>query len=178
MPTSIIDLRDRIVTDTGQVVVKYDFLVKRAQSGESLIELPAISHPDILKYNYRSGKTIPIWKDTGEADGVSKLSFAWNIPDAYKLVDVAELSFVALEARNLTRPEYVDRLQQELSLMQERDMFPFIQCLVWIRDVFRENKVVWGVGRGSSCASLVLYLLEINRVDPVRYEIHLEEFFK
>ena len=74
--------------------------------------------------------------------------------------------------------EYVSRLSWELDQMEKRNMFPFVRCLLYVTDRFRDEGVVWGVGRGSSCASLVMFLLDINKVDPVKYGIPVEEFFK
>ena len=78
----------------------------------------------------------------------------------------------------LTDEAYIERLSFELEEMKKRDMIPFIRCLVYVIDRFREKDVVWGIGRGSSCASLIMFVLGINRVDPVKYDIPKEEFFK
>ena len=48
----------------------------------------------------------------------------------------------------------------------------------YIIDTLRENNVVWGVGRGSSVASYVLFLLGVHKIDSVKYNLPLEEFFK
>jgi len=45
-------------------------------------------------------------------------------------------------------------------------------------NIFEENKVVWGTGRGSSCASYILYLIGIHQVDSVKYDLDLGEFFR
>jgi DNA polymerase III alpha subunit len=57
-------------------------------------------------------------------------------------------------------------------------MHQFVRCLLYVTHRFKEDGVLWGVGRGSSCASLIMYLLGINKVDPVKYNIPAEEFFK
>ena len=41
-----------------------------------------------------------------------------------------------------------------------------------------ENRVIWGVGRGSSVASYVLYKLGIHRVDSMFYELDIDEFLR
>ena len=73
---------------------------------------------------------------------------------------------------------YSTRTLDELGEMRSRGMFPFVRCLLYVTDQFHKEGVVWGVGRGSSCASLVMFLLRINRIDPVKYGIPAEEFFK
>jgi DNA polymerase III alpha subunit len=34
------------------------------------------------------------------------------------------------------------------------------------------------VGRGSSVASYVLFLIGVHKIDPIKYELPIEEFFK
>ena len=73
---------------------------------------------------------------------------------------------------------YEDRLVWELGQMRKQEMYPFIRCLVYVIDEFRKHDILWGVGRGSSCSSLVMFILGINRVDPIKYNIDPKEFFK
>jgi DNA polymerase-3 subunit alpha len=42
----------------------------------------------------------------------------------------------------------------------------------------RKNNIVWGVGRGSSVASFVLYKIGIHRINSIEYDLPIEEFFK
>jgi DNA polymerase III alpha subunit len=42
----------------------------------------------------------------------------------------------------------------------------------------KENKIVWGVGRGSSVASYVLYLIGVHRIDSIKYDLDIREFLK
>lgn len=179
MSTKFINLEDRIITDGGEVVFKYDFFVKKASSGEVFTNFKALDHPDIRKYNFRKGgNPIDIWHDDGEATGPDAASFQWLIPDEYSSLDLIARATDDLSSLNLTTPEYQDRLLYELTEMDKRGMFPFIRCVVYVVDVLRKNNIVWGVGRGSSCASLVLFVLGINKVDPVKYDIPVEEFIK
>ena len=71
-----------------------------------------------------------------------------------------------------------DRLVQELELYHEHKMIPVLRMMKYIVDTLRENNVVWGVGRGSSVASYVLYLLGVHKIDSIKYNIPIEEFFK
>jgi DNA polymerase III alpha subunit len=50
--------------------------------------------------------------------------------------------------------------------------------LIYVIDVMTEKNVVWGVGRGSSCSSYLLYLLGLHEVDPVKYEIEISDFLR
>jgi DNA polymerase III alpha subunit len=42
----------------------------------------------------------------------------------------------------------------------------------------REHGVVWGVGRGSSVASYVLFLIGIHKIDSLYYDLPIDEFLK
>jgi DNA polymerase III alpha subunit len=42
----------------------------------------------------------------------------------------------------------------------------------------RKNNILWGVGRGSSVASFVLYLIGIHRINSLFYNLPIEEFLK
>jgi len=42
----------------------------------------------------------------------------------------------------------------------------------------RKRNILWGVGRGSSVSSYVLYLIGINRIDPLQFNLDVREFLK
>lgn len=179
MSTKIIDLEDRIITDGGDVVFKYDFFLNIARSGEVFTNFKALDHPEIKMYNFRKGGSpIEIWKDDGEALGPDEETFKWIIPDEYASLDLVWESINRMNKLGLTDPTYHDRLSYELTEMDKRGMFPFVRCVLYVVDVLKKNNIVWGVGRGSSCASLVLFVLGINKVDPVKYDIPVKEFIK
>ena len=53
-----------------------------------------------------------------------------------------------------------------------------LRYLIYLVDVMRENNVVWGVGRGSSVASYILYLIGIHKVDSVKHNLDYTEFLR
>ncbi len=57
-------------------------------------------------------------------------------------------------------------------------MLVLLKTMKYIVDTLRENNIVWGVGRGSSVASYVLFLLGVHKIDSVKYDLPIEEFFK
>ncbi|NJO62370.1 MAG: hypothetical protein HC836_30345 [Richelia sp. RM2_1_2] len=62
-----------------------------------------------------------------------------------------------------------DRVLTELNLFRERNMEMVLRSLIFLVDLMRNNNVVWGVGRGSSCASYCLFLIGIHKVDAIKY---------
>jgi DNA polymerase III alpha subunit len=178
MSTKLIELEDRIITDKGEVVAKLDLLLKKALSHEIFTNILTEDHDEVRLYNKKMGKTlIPIWKNEKE-EYPSDNTYQWTIPLEYQTLNIEELVIQNLIHKQLIKKEYVERLELELNIMEEKNMFPFIRCLLYVVDSFKKNNVVWGIGRGSSCASLILYILDINKVDPVKYNIPHEEFFK
>ena len=71
-----------------------------------------------------------------------------------------------------------DRISQELELYIKHGMYDILHVMKYIVDTLRENNVVWGVGRGSSVASYVLYLIGVHKIDSIKYKLPIEEFFK
>jgi DNA polymerase III alpha subunit len=103
----------------------------------------------------------------------TKSQHQWFIPDNYKEFDIAKYVLDLCET-----DEELQRVGQELLLFQEREMFPLLRYLKYLVDTMRDNNIVWGVGRGSSVASYVLFLLGIHRINSIYYELPIDEFLK
>jgi hypothetical protein len=97
----------------------------------------------------------------------------WYMPDDYKKLDIAEyvLSLCKSQAE-------LQRVGQELLLYQERNLFDLLRFLKFLVDRLRQHKIVWGVGRGSSVSSYVLYLLGVHKIDSLYYDLDIQEFLK
>lgn len=96
----------------------------------------------------------------------------WYIPPEYQNMDIEEYLVNQCPEHNY------DRLIQELELYRKNDMITLLKTMKYIVDTLRANNVVWGVGRGSSVASYALYLIGVHKVDSVKYNLPIEEFFK
>jgi len=96
----------------------------------------------------------------------------WFIPDDY-YPNLTEMLYGMCET-----DEQRDRVSQELELYIKHGMYDVLHVMKYIVDTLRQNNVVWGVGRGSSVASYVLYLIGVHKVDSIKYNIPIEEFFK
>ena len=97
----------------------------------------------------------------------------WYMTDEYKTLDIAKW---ALDQCS-TEPE-IQRVGQELLLYQERDAFNLLRYLKYIVDTFRTNNILWGLGRGSSVSSYILYLIGVHKVNSLYYDLPIEEFLK
>jgi len=97
----------------------------------------------------------------------------WLMPTEYKDMDIAKWILEQCE----TEPE-LQRVGEELLIFQERDLFDLLRYLKYLVDTMRANGVIWGVGRGSSVASYVLYLIGIHRVNSMYYDLSIGEFLR
>jgi len=98
---------------------------------------------------------------------------AWHMPPEYLELDIAQhiLDLCCTQ-------EELQRVGQELLLYQERDLFNLLRYLKYFVDTMRKNEVVWGLGRGSSVASYILYLLGVHKINSLYYDLPIEGFLK
>lgn len=97
----------------------------------------------------------------------------WFMPEEYKNLDIA--SWVLDQCKS---EHELQRVGKELLLFHEKNLFSLLQYLKYLVDTMREHNIVWGVGRGSSVASYVLYLIGVHHVDSIYYDLPIEEFLK
>lgn len=97
----------------------------------------------------------------------------WHFPDEYKNMDIAK--YILEQCKDESE---LQRAGKELLLFQEKDMFMLLKYLKYLVDTMRENNIVWGVGRGSSVASFVLFLLGVHKINSLYYDLDIEEFLK
>ena len=96
----------------------------------------------------------------------------WFIPNEYKQLDIEEFLVTQCPEQNYPR------LIEELALFKQNNMIPVLKTMKYVVDTLRTNNIVWGVGRGSSVSSYVLYLIGIHKIDSVKYALPIDEFFK
>jgi DNA polymerase III alpha subunit len=103
----------------------------------------------------------------------SILQHNWRMPQEYKELDIAAYIL------GLCKEEHeLQRVGEELILYQERNLFDLLRYLKYLIDTLRKNNIVWGVGRGSSVASYVLFLIGVHKIDSLYYNLNIDEFLK
>ena len=97
----------------------------------------------------------------------------WNMPEDYLKFDIAAwlLDQCANDAE-------LQRVGHELLLYQERDLFNLLRYMKYLVDTLRANNIVWGVGRGSSVSSFVLYKMGVHKINSLYYDLDPAEFLK
>ncbi|MAH07677.1 hypothetical protein CMI38_05520 [Candidatus Pacearchaeota archaeon] len=97
----------------------------------------------------------------------------WFMPESYKKLDIEK--FVLDQCQTA---EETQRVNDEIMLYKSRDLVPVLQYIKYVVDTMRENKIVWGVGRGSSLSSFILFLIGINKVNPITHNLDIHEFLR
>jgi DNA polymerase III alpha subunit len=148
-----IDLLTNVVVDNS---INLEELVKQAERPASLLTW-----------------TFPYNQDLSTPEFHLSQQMSWHMPDEYKQTDIAAhvLGLCNSEAE-------LQRVGEELLLYQERDLFNLLRYLRYLVDVMTQNNVIWGVGRGSSVASHVLYKLGVHRIDSMFYNLDINEFLR
>lgn len=97
----------------------------------------------------------------------------WHMPDSYKNMDIAQyiLDLCTNEAE-------LQRCGAELLLFQEKNLFDLLKYLKYLVDIMQSNQIIWGVGRGSSVSSYVLFKLGVHRIDSLYYNLDIGEFLR
>jgi len=173
----MIDLGNRKILDDGTVICSeqavMDMLYAGLDIADTVIE-PSEDACMFAKSNQMldAGLENPIISDTGIYGNLDWYS-AWLTPESYQRINVLEHCLAKCQ-----NDEQRERVRYEMTLFQERKMIPVLQHLIFLVNDFRARKVLWGVGRGSSVSSYILYLIGINRIDPLKFGLDVREFLK
>ena len=98
----------------------------------------------------------------------------WLMPDEYKNMDIETW---LIEQAPPWDPNFT-RVKEELEAYKARNMLDLLRWLKYFVDTCSKESVVWGIGRGSSVASYVLYIIGIHNIDPIKYNLDWQEFLR
>jgi DNA polymerase III alpha subunit len=129
---------------------------------------------EIEKFNQFSSIKI------GKKGEIKDISFEWTIPDHYKYMNIDEylLNLSSLiEQDNLFEKRLI-RLAKEIELFKRMKLEDVLRVIIFITDEFKKKNIVWGVGRGSSCSSYILFLIGLHDIDSVLFDIDIEDFLR
>lgn len=168
------DKAGRIILDTNDCI---ELLYNDNFSGPILVDID--SDVDLYnKYTYimnTGHQTLEQITKINSIEEFDKLNQDnWFMPDKYKNLNIVE--YLMEKARKKTHTLHYLRTEAELEVYEKRGLFNLLRFLIYLVDVMKERNIVWGVGRGSSVASYVLFLIGIHKVDSVEYELDFSEF--
>ena len=164
----------------GQIVYSDHDIIDFVMQGRSIAELNQFMVDDSVDLTQLAAvlESVPeLVQYQSRADSIEEfdqtLQSRWHMPDEYQQLDIAAhvLSLCTTQAE-------LQRCGEELLLYQERGLFDLLRYLVYLVSVMTEHGVIWGVGRGSSVASYVLYLLKVHRIDSMYYNLDIREFLR
>jgi DNA polymerase III alpha subunit len=96
----------------------------------------------------------------------------WLMPKEYQELDIE--TFLVQHSQK----QHYQRLMEELAEFRNRNMLDLLKWLKYFVDTCRSKGIVWGVGRGSSVSSYVLYIIGVHKIDPIKYNLDWREFLR
>lgn len=174
-------IKDVKVNSYGQAILSSDKLRELLLQGKNIGHLNVIFDEEIelfQKYQAELLNETITFLDAPE----EKLTFDefhkkcaddWIFPVVYQQIDVHRW----LLDKCKTQQE-IDRVNEEYALYLERDLVMLLRLFIFLVDYMRKNNFVWGVGRGSSVSSYILYLIGVHRVDSIKYNFSIRDYLK
>jgi hypothetical protein len=167
----------------GEIVLEEQDLCDLVMQGRDITKITAVTLDPALDLerliqSLEDPGSLPTWRFPEQPD-ISVMEFdvkrqtTWFMPPEYRDTDIAQHILDLC-----TTQEQLQRVGEELLLFQEHNLFDLLRYLRYLVAVMHENRIIWGVGRGSSVASYVLYLLGVHRIDSMYYDLDPREFLR
>lgn len=145
---------DAALVEPGPEVDRFNVLATRfGHPGQALRAPEPLPHPPEAEHARRAAD----WFLARELDGVDLRGFLRDL---------------------CASPAEQARIDEEMDLFEAKGLIPLLKTMAFLVDHFRRNKILWGVGRGSSVASFVLYKLGVHKIDALRYGLSIREFLR
>lgn len=172
---------DTQVDAYGRVAIDYAAVVEALYNGLSIKDLTVVGGAQVDAFNarcvdlerpeYRLATLAPLPYPPEEEH--RQRAANWLICQ-----DMRDLDVRAFVASLCASDEERARVDEEMDLFEERDLIPLLRTMICLVDHLRRQGVLWGVGRGSSVASFVLFKIGVHRINPMRYGLSIREFLK
>lgn len=173
-----VKLKDRTLWFDGDSTVEAKDIINNIATGNIIDSLFV---EELTKEIVRYNALVPLTEQVSVKSNTAELSFDWDIPEEYKSLDI--ISYVgdklleqSASADDIEQREL--RCAEELMLYMKMGLFDTLKTLIYIINTLIEKNIVWGVGRGSSVSSYVLYVIGVHDVDSFFYDLNIEEFLR
>lgn len=146
---------------------------------ENLTSSRAVTHvtEEIKRYNTLVGVSDRLWVKEECDDLTSTHTWKGPLPQFENLYD--RIISTHYDRFN-TSPDFLDRerrLVTELETYKRHTQYRYLLCkLDWLVTWMHNRNIIWGVGRGSSVASYVLFVLEVHDIDSYIHDLDFSEF--
>lgn len=168
------ELTDRNLWYDGTIEVKPELVENLFLQQVPVSKIAVESITDIIdQFNSLSNESI------GVKLKCDSLNYKWLIPPEYENMDIDAYIGNLRDNIDISDVNYdrrIVRIQNELTEFKKRNLIMLLKTIIFVTDTLKQKKILWGVGRGSSCASYLLYLIGLHCVDPIRFNIPMNEF--
>lgn len=168
---------DHVLWQDGSITVPSDIITKYIHVAETGKLFTDEITPDIAEYNQMTTSPIRIKKK------LDVLSTEWIIPNDITSIDIYEhltdkliAEFASSDFTDEEMQIRIQRLDYEYDELMARGLADLIYAIIYVINRFDTHNTVWGVGRGSSTSSYLLYILGIHDIDSVEYDLDFTEF--
>lgn len=166
-----IDDYNRSIFDSG------DLFTLIYEHGPDILENLIVKQDnEIQKFNELNNNLISIQDNYSDCNSLKSFDIAnqqdWFMPDEYQNMDIE--GFLV----SVCPKENYQRLIDELQEYRSRNMLDLLRWLKYFVDTLRSKNIVWGVGRGSSVASYVLYLIGVHKINSIKHKLDWKEFLR
>lgn len=83
--------------------------------------------------------------------------------------ELRQLAMDGLRARDLVEPDYLERINEELAIIKEKNFASYFLVVSNMISWAKDQGILVGPGRGSAAGSLVCYALGITEIDPIKH---------
>lgn len=161
----------------GRAILEDQEVLECLYNGKDITELN-VEKTILDQYNrtvsqLKTGKELKVLEDMDPQSFDAQNQKDWYMPEQFNSIDIE--SYVL--GLSKTSKE-IDRVKQELELYNKFGLYPVLKFLIYLIDLMRTNNIVWGVGRGSSVSSYILYLIGVHKVDSIRYKLDINDFLR
>lgn len=173
-------LNGRVLWYDGDTVMGIEQVTELLLSGQSVPPGTCVDSitPEIKQFN----SFVPL-KQQIRTKSECRLPFnlEWQLPDEYLNLNIEKYLAEKVKQLQLSSAELsirIDRICDELVLFEQHKLEPFLKSLVYVINTLLSRNVPWGVGRGSSVSSYILYLIGVHDVDSIKYDLDITDFLQ
>jgi DNA polymerase-3 subunit alpha len=142
---------------------KFDIHLLSYDEMKSAMELQGIDREDMYINSMLIADKV---EDYDIKNGLNLLPVQYKNPDK----ELKALALDGLKEKGLdTNTEYLDRLNEELTIIQDKSFAPYFLVVSNMITWAKKEGIMVGPGRGSSAGSLVCYSLGITEIDPIEH---------
>lgn len=135
--------------------------------GEFPVNVSCIDKEEKTLYNSAIEKLDCDWNLFDEI----QITTEWFTPEPWDNLNIKEWCLAKCNT-----PFEINRVIAEYELFEKFQLEAVLKHLKYVVDTWREKNIVWGLGRGSSISSYVLYLIGLHKINPLEYDLDYREF--